>query len=247
MYVFIWKEFSSSPNEIFTNQSPRGCTELDIWSLFCSLPVRTVVLSPSLKSTHTVWGDARGTCKSAVFGCVCLSVLSSPFLISKSSSKPLEVLPKELLGDPFQRTMDWIFLALCWFFVWGEIAIISQSIQKVSNGWRTIDWIGRIYPWAFPSFFFGISFSSLSWNEKKKKKPCDILQTSLKSNNRWSHHLPVTDLPIYLIWWLSLNTHFPACLWSNDPLRQCSEHEILIVLFIMLIQLQYNDILYNTL
>lgn len=75
MYVLIWKEFSSSSNEIFTNRSPCGCTKLNIWSLFHSLPTHTVVLCLSFKSTYVVGGDTRGTCESAICSCVYLSVL----------------------------------------------------------------------------------------------------------------------------------------------------------------------------
>lgn len=51
MYVFIWKEFSPGSNEIFTNWSPCGWTEADIWSLFhCLAPPRLPPPPPPLLS-----------------------------------------------------------------------------------------------------------------------------------------------------------------------------------------------------
>lgn len=90
MYVFIWKEFSSGSNEIFTNRSPCGCTKLDIWSLFRSLPSHTGVLRLGFKFTYAVGGDTRDSNESAL--CLCM------FFICQSSRENEEPSPVSSWG-----------------------------------------------------------------------------------------------------------------------------------------------------
>lgn len=177
-------------------KSPCGCTKLDIWSLFDSL---VLVICFSFKSSHMVGRASQGTCECLLSAAVYICQRSFNYF----SSAKVHVSSPERFRIPisFNNGLNILCSSLLRFFVWGEIAIFSVSIQEVSDGSRSTElkWVVFIY------FFLDVPNSIFFFfHDMKKLWYC---QFGLKYNERWSH---IPHPTIRLTWWLSLKTISPA-------------------------------------
>lgn len=153
-------------------KSPCGCTKLDIWSLFDSL---VLVICFSFKSSHMVGRASQGTCECLLSAAVYICQRSFNYF----SSAKVHVSSPERFRIPisFNNGLNILCSSLLRFFVWGEIAIFSVSIQEVSNGSRSTElkWVVFIYFFWMCQIRFFSSFMiwrncdivSLGWNIMK--------------------------------------------------------------------------------
>lgn len=197
MYVFVWKEFSPGSNEIFTNRSPCGWIEPDIWSLFhCLAP---------LPSPFALWCRARdlnpGVHRSPDTGGLPSSQVALVVHVSNQlESKKADVSPNpgEVLRAAFRGWRG---------------AKAHPKLSAMSLSWAKI----AIILFFISSFWLKCSSTPPTPQPPWHKTVCDILSPF---HNRWPPLCPDQWAANKSITWLPLNTRFLARLRSNNLLRQ---------------------------